>query len=217
MVGRRTIALLGSLLFSASLSACDLSGEEPPQARISFPSALALSPDGSQLFVASSNYDLSYNSAALHAFDAALIIECLEALCGPLAETGREECGVLPIEDARTDLNDVTVEQVEGLLLGEVLIGSFADGLSVAERADGLRLYLPVRSDGDLTWIDVDAAGQLDCGEGFSGPSARTRCQDDHRHADTSIGDERGESVPADPVAVTAGELSDLRPGAEGR
>lgn len=214
MVARRTTLLLATLL----LSACDLSGDAPPLGRISFPAGLAVSPSGDHLFVVSSNFDLRYNSGALHTYDADLLIAKLDELCGPLTATGREDCGVLPVEDARTDLSNVSIEQLEGLLLSEVLVGSYVDGVALTPRADGgMRLFLPIRSDANLTWVDVNDAGQLDCGEGFFGPDGRTRCLDDHRRADESVGNDRSESLPTDPVAVSVGQLADIRAGVDGR
>jgi hypothetical protein len=45
----------------------------------------------------------------------------------------------------------------------EILIDSFASGLAVAP--DGRRIYVPVRSRDRLLYVDVDAAGQISCGD----------------------------------------------------
>lgn len=94
------------------------------------------------------------------------------------------------------------------LLLASVGIGAFATDLVYRENPlGGGRLFIPVRSDATLHWIDVrggalaaDTLAELDCGQG-----AGRECDADHRRGD---GDgERtpaGEELPIEPFGVDA-------------
>jgi DNA-binding beta-propeller fold protein YncE len=96
----------------------------------------------------------------------------------------------------------------DGLLLDSVRVGAFAtDLLYRSNPAGGGRLFVPIRSDATLHWMDVagDAPGsaaELDCGQGTSG-----ECDDRHRRGDaaneaTASGDE----LPIEPYGVDASE-----------
>jgi hypothetical protein len=94
---------------------------------------------------------------------------------------------------------------VEDLLSGEVEIGSFSDGLDVS--TDGRRIYVPVRSDANITWVDVNEEGQLDCGGGFG---TRHACVGKYRSgAGELVNPTVNISFPPDPVDVYVGDLSD--------
>lgn len=95
-----------------------------------------------------------------------------------------------------------------GLLLGSVSVGAFAtDLLYRANPAGGGRLFVPVRSDATLHWMDVagDAPGsgpEIDCGQGASG-----ECDDRHRRGDSA--DEAtpsGDELPIEPYGVDASD-----------
>jgi len=212
-----------AFLFILGLSACTNAGQPPPVGRLNFPIAIGLSPSGDQLYVVSSNFDLRYNGGVVQSYDVGVMNRLLDESCGarPLAE--RDECGVIPTQDEREDLTD-DITRVEGLLLSEVVIGSYADGLAIAENADGSsRLYLPVRSDANLTYIDARADGVLCCTfdsalcQGAPGELAAHRhdCDEAHRRGVDDAATVRGISLPADPVGLHVGELSQLVEGAE--
>lgn len=92
------------------------------------------------------------------------------------------------------------------LLLGSVSVGAFAtDLLYRPNPSGGGRLFVPVRSDATLHWMDVAGNGvsgrpEIDCGQGASG-----ECDEQHRR-----GDDRGEStfdgqaLPIEPFGVDA-------------
>ena len=180
---------------------CTNAGEGPPAARLNFPIAVAISPDGSQLYVANSNFDLRYNAGSLQSYNLETLNNSLPD-CTGLPRARRQECGVIPIED--TDPGDLpdTIVPTAGLLTGEVLIGSYADGLVISPRGD--RLYLPIRSDANLTFVDVDG-GQL-----FCGGNGRHECSSEFRRGVDEGATLRGIELPADPVGVAVGALSDL-------
>ena len=116
-----------------------------------------------------------------------------------------DRCSVVPSElQFRDPGAALRLVPVDGLIRGEVEIGSFSDGLGVA--TDGRRLYLPVRSDANLTFIDVNEEGQLSCGGPFG---TRHTCTSPYRtgsaelvNPTVSIG------LPADPVDVYVGDLA---------
>ena len=116
-----------------------------------------------------------------------------------------DRCSVIPsglqFRDPGATLRLVPVD---GLLRGEVAIGSFSDGLGVA--TNGRRLYLPVRSDANLTYIDVNEEGQLNCGGGFG---TRHTCAAPYRSGSIElVNPSVSLGLPADPVDVYVGDLA---------
>lgn len=91
------------------------------------------------------------------------------------------------------------------LLLGSVNVGAFATDLVYrANPAGGGRLFVPVRSDATLHWIDVAVPGrsELDCGQGPSG-----KCDEDHRRGDTlAEATIDGDELPIEPFGIDASE-----------
>lgn len=158
-------------------------GLDPPLDEIYFPIASATSRDGDFLFVANSNFDLRYNGGTVQAFD-------LDALDEKLGGCDDEP-------DCEIRLDDVLVDQ------GSTIIGSHVSDLVVSE--SGSRLYVSVRGDRDLTFIDWDPDAGLDCGGSGEAP----RCTADHRRGDDTIADRRGEATPPDPMGVVTGSLED--------
>jgi hypothetical protein len=133
--------------------------------------------------------------------DAATSDPCLGLGVAPIADRISSPGLCAPFDNAAPDL-----------LLGSVNIGAFATDLIYREnlgRGDGSgRLFVPVRSDATLHWMDVagDAAGsgvaEIDCGQGASG-----KCNDQHRRGDAP--DEAtlsGEELPIEPFGVDASE-----------
>ncbi|MEM7607772.1 MAG: hypothetical protein AAF411_20655, partial [Myxococcota bacterium] len=113
------------------------------------------------------------------------------------------------------DTLDVSVES--GVLTSEVFIGSFASGIAVAETpSGGERVYLSVRSDADLTFVDVNDAGGMNCGAdgGFEsslvGDPRRHRCANANRESDQSLAEAQDITLPSDPVALATGPLEEL-------
>jgi len=83
-----------------ALGACDNEGAPPPNGRLAFPAALAVSPDGSFLYVANSNFNLRYNSGSLQTYDLAVLNERIDAAGCP--ESQADSCGIISAEDAAT-------------------------------------------------------------------------------------------------------------------
>ncbi len=191
---------------------CDQSGEPPPPARLNFPIAIGISPDQQVLFIANSNFDLAFNSSSLQAYSLSVLNDSLDAQA--CSEDVADRCGVIPVEDARDDLASLDIEPISGLLLSEVYIGSYASGMGVGTRAGGgHRVYLPVRSDANLTFVDVDTSGRLSCGEGFAAPGAPYACTDAFRQGNDETATVRSIELPSDPVGIHVGPLSDVVTG----
>ncbi len=186
--------LIVSAVLAATCLGCGLDnpGLDPPAGTLNFPIAIGLMPPAapgepaSTLFVVSSNFDLHYNAGSVLAYDLQKLDDRIEA------ERSAGHAEPIAIDDA-------TALLVEGG--GEVRIGSYAAGLAVSPT--GRRLYVPVRSDGDLTFVDVDASGALHCG----GNGAAPRCDDFHSRGDDALANDRGIVLPSEPVGLTAGSL----------
>jgi hypothetical protein len=194
------------------------------------------------LFVASSNFDLRYNSSTLQSYDLAVTNAKLDELCndvvvpescrGPvptaclndpnstecqaITEPAHTTCALVPRGSPQFELPtgvlrvcavgpDDAHPSDAPLLVDEVRIGSFANGMELSP--DQRRLYLPVRSDADLTRVDINTSGQMDCGGGFG---TTDECDDAFRVSDRQVADGRDLSLPADPVAISVGPLSDF-------
>lgn len=209
------LVFLGFLALCAALSGCANEGSPPPLGRIYFPTALGISPSGDQLFVANSNFDLKYNRGSLQSYDLDQLNAVLDEHCGPRTREERDRCGVIPEEDPRPDLTgNIDLLRVSGLLISEVIIGSYANGMGVSPMNDGARIYMPVRSDANLTFVDVDAEGCLSCGGAANAcdldETQRHECTDAFRSGDDESATVRGIELPADPVALTVGPVTDL-------
>jgi hypothetical protein len=116
-----------------------------------------------------------------------------------------DRCSVIPSNlQFRDPGAALRLVPVDDLIRGEVQIGSFSDGLGVG--TDGRRLYLPVRSDANLTFIDVNEEGQLNCGGGFG---TRHTCTGPYRSGSAELVNPTVLlELPADPVDVFVGDLA---------
>lgn len=172
----------------ACLAGCDLdnAGTAPTPGSLNFPVAVAVTPEtaGRQfLLVASSNFDLRYNAGALHSFD-------LNAMRASIDACAEPPC---------------TFTDLSTYMVSEVLVGSYTSDLTLSPRGD--RVYLAVRSEVDLTWIDVDpATGALAC-EGEGQPE---RCGERRRTTEIASSCGRAPVISGDPVGIVAGRIEDL-------
>lgn len=188
VVSRVARAAVSLAILAAPIAGCELdnAGTEPTPGVLNFPVAVAVTPDtaGRQfLLVASSNFDLRYNAGALQSFD-------LQAMRASIAGCAEPPC---------------TFEDLSSFLVSEVLVGSYTSDLTLSPRGD--RVYLAVRSEVDLTWIDVDpATGALTC-EGEGQPE---RCAERRRTTEIASSCGRTPTISGDPVGVVAGRIEDL-------
>jgi|GEM_PF-1593501 len=114
-------------------------------------------------------------------------------------------CTVVPADLEISEPNAaLKVVRVPGLLPGEVEIGSFSDGLGLS--TDGRRIYVPVRSDANLTFIDTNEEGQLRCGGEYG---QRHTCSSVYRSGSLEqVNPTEDLVLPPDPVDVYVGNLA---------
>jgi hypothetical protein len=175
----------------------DQQGIPPEPATLNFPVSVSLSrpaEPGSaprHLFVVNSNFDLRFNDGTLMAFDLDRIAERLEA-------------------DGCSEATPCELEDLGPLLANEVGIGSHADGLAVS--ADGTRLYMPGRSNRNLTYVDwLPEQARFECEQGEPEDGVVPRCGDAFRRgSDGPVTSQRELTLTGDPVAVTTGRLEDV-------
>lgn len=129
--------------------------------------------------------------------------------CGALGEQTAGESIVTP---GRCNFIDPSSPPNGGrsLLVQSVSIGAFAtDALyRVDPTGNGRtgRLFIPVRGDSTLHWMDVDDDGgpedSLDCGQG-----AELSCDGNHRRGtDAALENSRGLTLPTEPAGIAADE-----------
>lgn len=202
-------ALLGLLGLLALLAGCQAEwdglvgkekpGLDPPASRFFFPTGLALTPDARYLFVSNGNADIKYNGGSIVVVDVAAALDrVLHPLAYPLAcriaprEPGVVECQEGPVSDGhggeipgviRPDLT-IRLGYYAGFLRLEDLTASpYSPWMPEPSDGEGMRryrLYVPVRGDPSVTFVDVlydseDATDVacLDCGEGCGGSAPR--------------------------------------------
>ncbi|MDH3728595.1 MAG: hypothetical protein OER77_13785 [Myxococcales bacterium] len=145
--------------------------------------------------------------------------DCTACNCDPDSSELRcdtvpaDRCSVIPEQLRLRDQGALLKTVVApGLLVSEAEIGSFADGLALSTA--GRRLYIPVRSNANVAFIDVGAEGLLDCGSGFI---PQQSCTEFYRTSSAEqVNPNAPVEMPSDPVDVFAGSLSaDFAP--EGR
>jgi len=187
------------------------------------------------LYVTSSNFALQWNSGNVQSYDLDKTLEALqtgcigagvanaclqadfegninepECVCDPVNDDNctpipPDRCSVVPANLRFRDPGAaLRLIPVEGLIRGEVSIGSFSDGMGLS--TDGRRIYVPVRSDANLTFIDVDEEGQLRCGGEFG---QLHTCSSTYRTGSAELVNPTVDlSLPADPVDVYVGDLA---------
>lgn len=226
MLSPRVFALTGSLLAVGCFDPGE--GVDPPLERIYFPVGVAVSPGGSRLYVASSNFDLQYNGGALQAFDLERVVALVPRGCRSDADCSGDErcddtptadnggvhshwcvpaagplagkpCGLLPekseaalvTQPGRCGYVSATSPPGGGgsLVRASVGIGAFATDVLYRSRPNGPggRLFIPVRGDATLHYVDVlddseadPGAHELFCGQTSGDPN----CDDSHRRGD---------------------------------
>jgi hypothetical protein len=216
---RRVLQLVASSLL---LSGCFGAGEgvEVPVDQIYFPVGLAIDGANSHLFVVSSDFDLQYNGGAVQSYplddvegqlptqcssdDDCSAGGCFDGLCSSSAEEspcprGDRAPGERLLYPGRCNSFEVTPRS-------SVKIGAFATDAVLRARPDGAgpgdpeRLFIPVRGDTTLHWIDL-AEGAMECGQAGEGA-----CDDLHRAGDDPRDNSRELRLGAEPFAIDATE-----------
>jgi DNA-binding beta-propeller fold protein YncE len=159
-----------------AVAACTASAADvgPPDDQIFFPTGLAIAPDDSVMFVASSNSDLRFDSGTIDVIDLALVDSVTSAWL--TSGTIPDKCNQDPDHS-----ESLICDEAQFIKVGDgVRTGNFATSIAVQQLGSGssdpLRLIVPTRGDPSITWANY-AAGKLDCttSQGFA------ICDDDHR------------------------------------
>jgi hypothetical protein len=163
------------------LSGCPATSEDvrPPDDQFFFPSGMQIAPDESVLFVANSNSELRYDSGTVLALDLAAVDALVDEWKAGTVPADTAECTDCCERDASLPHIAICNEKRAVVAGGSVRTGNFATDLSLQELSNGnYRLFMPVRGDPSISWLDWDVAGQtLSCG----GSGSLPRCDADHR------------------------------------
>jgi hypothetical protein len=188
-------------------------GVEVPQDEIYFPVGLALDPRHAKpdfLYVVSSDFDLQYNGGAVQSYDldkikGDLAQPCDDGLCP--AEQSKLVCKKGPQDNADRLLYPGPCKSLdprdyhEGTALPTVKIGAFATDAIIRQPEGELpRLFVPVRGDATLHFIDIEADGSLECGQ-FNNDGS---CDKAHRAGEEPNDNVRGLKLAAEPFGVDA-------------
>jgi DNA-binding beta-propeller fold protein YncE len=182
------LAFLGCTASSAQVA--------PPEFDPYYPTGLVMSPDEKYLFVISANSDLRYDSGTVQVYDVEEVARIATAW-----KTGQP--GTCAFEPSRPTvlrcLSSTAGAAAEYVVGSSVKIGNFAVGGGVQELANGsLRLFVTVRGDPSITWVDFDpTSGDLSCG----GEGSFQRCDEAHR-LDQVRNDETLTTLPSEPFGI---------------
>jgi len=168
---------LALIALGIGAAGCPAAAEDvrPPGDQFFFPSGLAVSPDERYLFVTNANSELRYDSGSVLVLDLAAVDGWVEDWLTQ---------GDLPPDPADCE---VDVLQPRLLVCNErdivfadatVRVGNFATAVAVQTLQSGdLRLFVPVRGDPSVTWVDFYPSDhQTDCG----GTANPPKCDEDH-------------------------------------
>ncbi len=163
---------------------CTASGDKvrPDPGRFYFPSAQALSLDGvgqRVLFVVSANADLRFDSGVVAAVDLGEVDRTIDdwTMATPVMRDG---CNIDPISRRAIECDERAFIAGQGALAGDAArIGNFGTDVGVQALDNGSqRLFLAVRGDPSLTWVDYDPTSRsLSC----SAETGFDRCDEPHR------------------------------------
>jgi hypothetical protein len=182
-------------------------GVEAPIDGVYFPVGLAIDATASHLFVVNSDFDLQYNAGTVQSWD---LVALRDAVASHGYGTDCADWGERSAQDKLLNPGRCREMSQAGLIRGKVEIGAFAtDAVYRASPAgDGSgRLFIPVRGDATLHWIDTGADGSLACGnQGTRENAAEIVCDDAHRSGDNepTVENSRFVSMPGEPFGVDA-------------
>lgn len=169
--GRALCAGASALLVIGMLTGCPANGDDlqPPRDELVYPTGLAVSPDGARMFAVNANSDLRWSSGSVVVFDLDAVNDLVTRWVGlPLADRGcQSQDGPLAGEPCDCDPETPTILACDQSRVTDsdagVRIGNFATDVAVQDLGEGdLRLFVPVRGDPSVTWIDY-RGGELAC------------------------------------------------------
>ncbi len=219
MSRQRLLSFLGAAACVASVG-CVSPGEgpTPPGGDLYYPVAAAISPAGHTMYVANSDFDLQYNAGTVVALDLDRIRKIVQGMWDPANPDPCTGIGdnpqklLYPGRCAAIDLASAP-DHRGSLIVASTQIGAFATNLLVLKRqgGPGARLFIPVRGDPSITWLDLDddryATGtdfprQLYCGQTAGSP----RCDAAHRAGQDPKANLRGAVLPPEPFDLASTE-----------
>lgn len=220
-------SLAGGWLFAGCFSTGE--GPEPPGDQLYFPVGLVVSPSGKALYAANSDFDLQYNAGTVQVYDLDRVRQAVPRVWDrPIDGSANDACGPLLHATVPTlfpgPCNPIVAEAPQNapggssasLIADSVQIGAFATDLVYVDRPgakpdtwSGARLFVPVRGDPSVTFIDLDddrkGPPRLRCGqEGNAG-----RCDGAHKIGVDSSTNSRDLLLPVEPFGITASEDAD--------
>lgn len=177
------------------------------------------------MFVVNSDFDLQYNAGTVLALD----LDRIRAMIPPVwdADDPRYPCGVLgdnrqtvlyPGRCAAMDLQ-APADGAGTLVAASTQIGAFATdalvlvppGPAPTGHEGAARLFIPVRGDPSITWIEIaddraeGTTRKLSCGQSGDSP----RCAGAHRAGENASSNLRGAVLPAEPYGIAATDSGD--------
>ena len=197
---------------------------DPPTEEFYFQTALVRSRGGSTLYVANSDFDLQYNGGTVLALDLTTVRSKIQPLLDGLRAIDAKQTVEQVCRAAGTALNTNTVlnpgpymsfplSQATGAPPPSATIGAFASGVVLVQPEDGSagsRLFVSVRGDPSITFLDVDNdakshkfSPRLSCTK--DGPSG-ARCSSDHLIGMDPFESTRAIRLPTEPVGIAASE-----------
>ncbi len=203
----------------------------PPTDALYFPTALAISPGRTSLYVVNSDFDLQYNGGTIQVLnlggvDSASAAVVPESGLRVYAETVAKAiaAGDAPAQVCATvglvpNVNDTlypgpcSALEVAPFVRAHATIGAFGSGMSLIPRLGepGLRLFTSVRGDPSVTYFDVaddrDPANIVSpCESNFclecGGDGEERRCSASHKVGENVFTSQRGLLLPTEPVGI---------------
>ncbi len=210
--------LLGAAAIGAAIPSCYSAGtgSGPPPNSFYFPVGLAIPPDGRFLYVVNSDFDLQYSGGTLQQYDLLRLRGDAQSLIDANLSGG---CTLLPPAPG-VPLGQRCAPPVDstGYVVDHVTIGAFATDLQVSVAPGPTRrLFAPVRGVAALTWVDLDASGNIQCGQSLQDPERR--CDSNHNTGNlpdnsrqiTMPGEPFGMAQTEDGVAVAITHQTDTK------
>ncbi len=201
---------------------------DPPTDAFYYPTGLVRSRGGSTLYVTNSDFDLQYNGGTVLALDLKTIRDLkLNPLLDALRQVGSgktvaDACAtVITATNSNTILNPgpclaIPLLTATGEPPPSATIGAFASGAVLVQPEDATRdarLFIPVRGDPSITFLDVDNdttsrkfTRRLTCTNAGTPSLPGVRCSDDHLIGMDPFESTRAIRLPTEPVGIAASE-----------
>lgn len=187
-------------------------GVAPPVKTMYYPVGLAVSPGGKALYVVNSDFDLQYDGGTVQAFD-------LTRIRKEAAQNATSMGSGCPgVESRDIDVECARPRPTEEFWKATVTIGAFATDLQLSslgfrDPTFGVsrRLFLPVRGNASLTWMDVPDDAKNPSADPFAfrcGQGAGSRCDAAHQAGNNvnEPGNTRHITLPGEPFGLAQSE-----------